>query len=132
MRNNEEDLESNKRAAVDFYDMIFNQNKPREAMELYAGPYYTQHNPMLEDGIQPVIDYFVKMGLEYPGKKVHFIRVIAEDDKVVMHCRQEWPNDNDWAGMDIFRFEKGKIVEHWDVLQRCPDASQYHHANGMF
>ena len=25
--------------------------------------------------------------------------------------------------IDIFRFEKGKVVEHWDVIQAIPEKS---------
>ncbi|WP_204115460.1 nuclear transport factor 2 family protein [Shimia biformata] len=126
-----QDVEANKTNAMAFHDLMFNQNRPREAIERFVGDRCIQHNPHVGDGKDAFIDYFERMAAEYPGKSVRFVRTVAEDDLVVLHCHQTWPGDQDYAGIDIFRFDgDGKIVEHWDVLQVIPERSA--NGNGLF
>jgi predicted SnoaL-like aldol condensation-catalyzing enzyme len=123
-------VEDNKAAAVAFYDMMFNDCQPRAAVERFVGDDYIQHNPHVETGRDGFIRYFERMAREYPGKRVEVKRVVGEDDLVVLHCHQFWPEE-EYAGIDIFRFDTaGKIVEHWDVLQTLPRSSA--NDNGMF
>ena len=123
--------DKNKSNAMAFYNLMFNQCEPAKAMELYAGDVYTQHNPHVADGKESFIRYFEEMARAYPGKHVEFKRAISDENYVVLHCHQYWPDDADYAGIDIFRFDgRGKIVEHWDVLQVVPQTSE--NDNTMF
>jgi predicted SnoaL-like aldol condensation-catalyzing enzyme len=125
------ELEKNKSNARAFYDLAFNQCKPREAIERFVGDEYIQHNPHVADGKEAFIEYFERMAADYPGKVTHFKRAVAEGNLVALHCHQEWPGDQDYAGMDIFRFDDGgRIIEHWDVLQIVTPESN--NDNGLF
>jgi len=121
-----QDLALNKRHAIAFYRMAYEGN-PVEAVKLYVGDEYIQHNPLVGNGPEPFIEYFERMAREYPNKSIDFVRTIAEGDLVALHTHQIWPDGDEYVTMDFFRFDNnGKIVEHWDAMQVIPDES----ANG--
>ena len=121
-----QNLEQNKKNAMAFYNTAY-LGDPETAVKKYVGDAYIQHNPLVPDGPQPFIDYFIQMAKEYPGKTIEFIRSVAQDDLVALHTHQVWPTGEEYVTMDFFRFDtNGKIVEHWDAIQLIPDSS----ANG--
>ena len=114
-------LNHNKENAIAFYKMAYDGN-PSKAVELYVGEEYIQHNPLVDDGKEPFIDYFNRMHKEYPNKSIKFVRCIAEANLVALHTHQVWPGNEEYVTMDFFRFdENGKIVEHWDAIQEIPE-----------
>lgn len=124
------DCKKNKENAVAFYKTAYEGN-PRQAIELYVGNEYIQHNPDVEDGLDGFINYFERMQTEYPDKSIEFMRCIAEGDLVALHTHQTWPGSDEYVTMDFFRFgENGKIVEHWDAIQQIP--KNVKNENGMY
>ena len=122
-------LERNKQTVTAFYDLTFNDRRPRAAVARYVGDSYVHHNPDVGDGKQGFIDYFERSAERYPEKRVYFEKVIAEGNYVALCCRQEWPGEL-WTNIDIFRLDDdGRIVEQWNVRQAAP--TQAKNANGM-
>lgn len=116
-------LDQNKQTAIKYYKIAYEGN-PSEAVKLYVGSEYSQHNPLVGNGPWPFIEYFEKMDKEYPKKRIEFVRTIAEGDLVALHTHQIWPGDEEYVTMDFFRFDEiGKIVEHWDAIQKIPENS---------
>ena len=130
-------LERNKANVVAYYTLAFNEKKPEEAVALYGGDMYIQHNPLAANGFQAFIDFvnFFTAGPNalYPNLHIDIRRVVAECDLVVTHGIIGGPGTEDAFGdrgskvVDIFRLDRnGKIVEHWDVLAQISATS----ANG--
>lgn len=77
---------------------------------------YIQHNLGVADGLAG----FGKLLQQLPpnSAKVNTIRVFQDGDYVFAHTDYNFFGPK--IGFDIFRFENGKIVEHWDNLQEKP------------
>ena len=74
---------------------------------------YTQHNLAVEDGLEG----FGKVLQNKPpgGFKANVVRAFEDGDYVFLHTEYDFFGPK--VGFDIFKFEDGLIVEHWDNLQ---------------
>jgi predicted SnoaL-like aldol condensation-catalyzing enzyme len=75
---------------------------------------YIQHNLAVADGLAGV--KALLQSLPKDSAKVNTARVFQDGDFVFMHTDYNFFGPK--IGFDIFRFENGKIVEHWDNLQQ--------------
>lgn len=81
----------------------------------YAGEdNYIQHNLSFPDGRATVIGA-MEAG-QLAGTTVTIHRVFSDDDMVFLHNEYMFLGEHE-AAFDVFRFENGLIVEHWDNLQ---------------
>lgn len=125
------DVTSRNRAVIeDFLDLFMVQKRVREAFEKHAAPGYIQHSPGFADGRDGTVTGIEQLFGSMPdGPLIDIKRVIVDGDLVAVHLHgRSGPNDPGIAGVDIFRLEDGKIVEHWDVVQPIPDSSIAGHA----
>jgi predicted SnoaL-like aldol condensation-catalyzing enzyme len=125
--------EANKKTVVDFYDKAINQ-KDFAAASVHLGDKYIQHNPLAADGPEGLKAFLEFAKTNLVTYKTEFKRVFADGDYVIVHAHAKAnpadPADRGTAVMDIFRLEKGKVVEHWDVAQPVPE--QAANTNTMF
>ena len=74
---------------------------------------YIQHNLMVGDGLNGFGE--VMKQLPKGSAKTKVVRAFHDGDYVFTHTQYNFFGPK--IGFDIFRFENGKIVEHWDNLQ---------------
>jgi predicted SnoaL-like aldol condensation-catalyzing enzyme len=99
--------------------------------EFIEDAHYAQHASKIGDGIARLRDRIASVAKE--GGKLHLIprRFVAEGNFVLVLTEGDLPS-GPTALYDLFRVEKGKMVEHWDVLTPIPPRGQWKNANGPF
>lgn len=73
---------------------------------------YIQHNLAVADGLQGFGE--VMHHAPPQGFKANVVRAFEDGEYVFTHTEYDFFGPK--AGFDVFRFENGKIVEHWDNL----------------
>jgi len=117
--------------AIAFLDMVFNQKKVKEGFDTYVGDKYIQHNPIAADGKEAAVEVLGKALQALPGWSYEVKHAYVDGDYAIIHSHVRMKaDDRGMAVVDIFRFENGKVVEHWDVVQPIPEKSA--NGNTMF
>ena len=111
-------------------DILMGKN-PNKITDYISAAQYDQHNPGIKDGLTGIIEaveYLTAQNNMFKYTKIH--KVLGEGNFVLTISEGEW-NGKQQVFYDLLRFENGKAVEHWDVIQEIPTKGLAND-NGMF
>ncbi|HUA18033.1 MAG TPA: nuclear transport factor 2 family protein [Bryobacteraceae bacterium] len=120
-------LAANKKAAYDFFRIVL-RGRHLDQAEKYMREDYIQHNPNADTGLRGFKEYFEKLGgpTTIPDALPGLVAIQAEGNYVTLSFVREY-DDPSHKGQkytttwfDMFRFENGKIAEHWDCALMAP------------
>lgn len=123
--------EENKALAKAMVEDILMGKNPDRITDYISTEKYDQHNPQIKDGLSGIIEAVQALTSQnnmYKYTKIH--KVLGEGDFVLTVSEGQW-NDTTNVFYDLLRFENGKAVEHWDVIQEIPTEGLANE-NGMF
>ncbi len=122
--------DTDKEAAISFLKLAISGNI-RDAYSRFVGAGFRHHNPYFEGSADSLMAGMEQDERQNPGKILEVKHAVGEGQLVVLHSHlQRKPGDPGIAVVHIFRFEKGRIVELWDLGQQVPENSPNQY--GMF
>ena len=74
---------------------------------------YIQHNPQTHEGSEGLAALFARLSKTNP--RVTFVRVFEDGDFAFAHNLYDFSSLR--VAFEVFRFENGRAVEHWDNIQ---------------
>ena len=119
-----------KEAAIEFLTMAAAGNVA-EAYARHVARHFKHHNPYFAEDRQSLLDAMAASAEAEPNKSFEVMQVIEDADTVAAHSRLTRASANiQYSVVHILKFNDGKIVEMWDIVQEVPPESP--NAIGMF
>lgn len=105
-------------------DALMEGGDPTNLDRYISKDQYIQHNKEVADGLE----HFQQLATA-PNRPLYYkevVLVVGQGNFVATLCRANWKDeqiDQDYAQVDLFRIENGKVVEHWDNVEQVPEHS---------
>ena len=84
-----------------------------EAVAVVNEAKYIQHNPQTREGSEGLATLFKRLSKTEP--RVNMVRAFEDGDFVFAHMEYDFASRK--IGFEVFRFENGQAIEHWDNIQ---------------
>jgi predicted SnoaL-like aldol condensation-catalyzing enzyme len=125
-----DDTKSRKEITVKFLELVV-AGRIDEAYERHVDMTGRHHNAYFPAGVPALKQAMIENHARFPDKRIAVKHIIAEGDMVAAHSHVTLnPGDKNVAVVHLFRFQKDRIVELWDIGQPIdPDSPN---RDGMF
>lgn len=103
-------------------DGLMKGGNPENLPKYISSEQYIQHNKEVADGLE----HFQKLA-SMPNRPLNYekiVHLVGQGNFVATLCKANWNDgsiNEDYAQVDIFRLEEGKVVEHWDNVEIVPE-----------
>lgn len=121
--------DANKEFARSFVQTVLINGNFDKLSEYYHDK-IVQHNPFIDNTVPGLLKGIENLKSQGMSIEIQTIRKVLGEGNFALVCSEGNFSGTHTAFFDLFRIEKGRIVEHWDVLQEIPQKMA--HANGFF
>jgi predicted SnoaL-like aldol condensation-catalyzing enzyme len=124
--------QANKALVRGFVNDILVERRMERLASYFDADHYIQHNPQVADGLTGLgsaLQRMAQQGITMRYDRVH--RVLGEGNFVLVVSEGEFAGRHS-SFYDLFRVERERIAEHWDVIEAIPARSAWKNANGKF
>lgn len=111
---------------------VFHGHQWDKLTDYFSSETYIQHNPSMADGLEGMTAGMAAMaeaGVAMAFTETHLI--LGEGDFVLVQSAGTF-GGKEVTFYDLMRVARGKVVEHWDVIEPLTPPDGWRNANGKF
>jgi len=127
-----EQTKNNKELVRTFIEDILVNGNMGKLAEYFDGDHYIQHNPQIADGLSGLgqaLQAWAQQGIILKYDQIH---LVLGEGNFVLVVSEGTMGKTPLSIYDMFRVERGKIVEHWDTVETIPPSQEWKNSNGKF
>jgi len=124
--------EQNKTLVKNFIESILIKGEMEKLTGFFDGDNYIQHNTNISDGLSGLgqaLEAMAEQGIKMVYTKNY---AVLGEGNFVLSISEGQLGGVETSFYDLFRVEKGKIAEHWDVIEAIIPKDQWKNTNGKF
>jgi predicted SnoaL-like aldol condensation-catalyzing enzyme len=124
--------ESNRDRVRSFVEVVLVGDDLDSLTEFVDADSYAEHSPLLADGVSVLREALEAEGER--GRRIDYHRVhrVLAEGSFVLSVSEGYFDGAHTSFYDLFRLEKGKVVEHWGTVEKIAPRSEWKNDNGKF